>query len=388
MADGAQMMPRVDETWELLFDTLLGEQKELAGRVREAMQAELPAYRVLPREALDDEVGFEVERVLRSAHAGRAAVDESALAELAAVGGARAQQGVPVADMLRAWRIGIEVVVGYAREVSRRLEIEDAQVLEFVQSTLAWSDIAMVTTAAAHRRAELARAQAEQGRRAAFARGLLFGEVRAAELRINAEAFGLDPAGEFVAFRAQAGGDIVEHKLEQSLGFDDPARCHRGLWALVDGDIAGFLSEPPPKDIDGVVGYGPARPLNRLAESYHLATRALMTALGCGYRGAHDIVSLGVRAAVAMDTDVGESLRKRYLEPLGTGGSAREIISTLRAYLASGMHVETTATRLFVHQNTVRYRLARFEELTGASLRDTRVLVEVWWALELTAMSL
>ncbi|WP_343575041.1 helix-turn-helix domain-containing protein [Mycobacterium sp.] len=388
MVDGTQMTPREDGPWNALFDTLLGEREVLAGRVREAMQAQLPTYRTLARAALDDEVGLEVERVLRSARAGRAALDESEFAELAAVGEVRAQQGVPIAEMLRAWRIGIEVVVGYAREVGQRLGIEDAQVLEFVQSTLAWSDVAMVTTAAAHRKAEFALEHAEQGRRAAFVRGVLFGEIPAAELRIHAEAFGLDPLGEYVALRARVGESVSAHKLEQALGFDDPVQRRRGLCALVDGDIAGFLSEPPPKNVDGVVGYGPPRPLDRLAESHHLAARALIGAVACGFHGAHDIASLGVRAAVAMDADVGESLRKRYFEPLGAGGSAHEIISTLRAYFASDMHVERTATRLFIHQNTVRYRLARFEELAGASLHDTKVLVEVWWAVELSAMSL
>ena len=94
-------------------------------------------------------------------------------------------------------------------------------------------------------------------------------------------------------------------------------------------------------------------------------------------------VSDAVRAAVAADTDVGDALCKRYLDPLAEGGSARELIATLRAFLASGMHVERTATRLFVHQNTVRYRLARFEELTGTSLRGVEVLFGVWWALQL-----
>jgi DNA-binding PucR family transcriptional regulator len=50
------------------------------------------------------------------------------------------------------------------------------------------------------------------------------------------------------------------------------------------------------------------------------------------------------------------------------------------------MHVERSAERLFVHQNTVRYRIARFEELTGVSLRDPGVAFEVWWALERAAM--
>jgi DNA-binding PucR family transcriptional regulator len=36
----------------------------------------------------------------------------------------------------------------------------------------------------------------------------------------------------------------------------------------------------------------------------------------------------------------------------------------------------------------VRYRLARFEQLTGANLRETQVLFELWWALELSTMRL
>jgi DNA-binding PucR family transcriptional regulator len=36
---------------------------------------------------------------------------------------------------------------------------------------------------------------------------------------------------------------------------------------------------------------------------------------------------------------------------------------------------------MFLHVNTVRYRLRRFEELTGTSLRRVEDLVQIWWAL-------
>jgi DNA-binding PucR family transcriptional regulator len=61
--------------------------------------------------------------------------------------------------------------------------------------------------------------------------------------------------------------------------------------------------------------------------------------------------------------------------------SAQEILASVRAYLAAAKHVETAAAELVVHANTVRYRIARFEELTGADLGDSRVTAEVWWAL-------
>ena len=376
------------QTWDALFDALLAEHAEISLRVREALQAELPAYRSLPADALDADVRIEVERVVRSARAGRSSVSERELEELAAIGETRAQQGVPVDDMLRAWRIGVQVIVGYARELGSRLGVSDDDVLEFVESTLAWSDVAMVNTAGAHRRAELELALADQERRAAFVRGALFGALAPAELRIQAEAYSLDPAREYVAVRARPSADGATRELERALGFHEAVQHRRGLNAFVDGDVAGFLSEPPPGAVDGVVGVGPPRPLEQLAESYRLAARALAAAHACGMTGVHDLASLGLRAAVAADADVGDALCARYLEPLAGGSSAAELTATVRAYLASEMHVETVAERLFVHQNTVRYRLARFEELIGASLRDPEVAFEVWWALERAAMRL
>jgi hypothetical protein len=246
----------------------------------------------------------------------------------------------------------------------------------------------VVAAAKGHRSAEIELAVAEEERREAFVRTVLFGTVSSSDLRVGAESYGLDPDCEYVAVRARLGDGIQPRKLEQALGFHGSGKRRPGLCAVVDGALAGILIEPPAANVSGVVGVGPRRPLRHAAESYRLATRALMTVQACGLRGAHDIASLGLRAAVAMDSDVGEVLRERYLAPLAGADSARELIGTLRAYLACDMHVERTATRLFVHQNTVRYRLARFEELTGSSLRSTKVIVELWWALALSEMGL
>lgn len=378
----------VQVAWNRLFDALLGQRAEVVDRVREAIQAELPSYRGMPCETLNDEVGFQVGQVLESARAGHVTFRDGEPGGLSAIGETRAQQGVPIEDMLRAWRIGVDMVIGYAREVAQILAIDDAQVLEFVQSALAWSDVAMVTTARAHRKTELALVLAADERDAVVVRGALFGTVPVTELRIQAEAYGLDPTREYVAVRAWLPDAVPQRKVMRELGVHDRSGHRRGICAVIDGDIAGFLCDPPHEVDQGVVGYGPPRPLERLAESYRLAARALMTMQAWGLRGVHDIASLGLRAAVAMDEDVGDWLRKRYLEPLEAGGSACELVATLRAYLACGMHVERAATRLFVHQNTVRYRLARFEELTGANLHETEVLFGVWWAVELAAMRL
>jgi purine catabolism regulator len=43
--------------------------------------------------------------------------------------------------------------------------------------------------------------------------------------------------------------------------------------------------------------------------------------------------------------------------------------------------VARTADRLFIHRNTVRYRLSQIEQLTGRSLDQTNDRVHLWLAL-------
>jgi DNA-binding PucR family transcriptional regulator len=56
--------------------------------------------------------------------------------------------------------------------------------------------------------------------------------------------------------------------------------------------------------------------------------------------------------------------------PLRTAGS--DLLETLTAVLDQGGSIEGAARVLFVHPNTVRYRLKRVHELTGLAAGDAR----------------
>ena len=64
------------------------------------------------------------------------------------------------------------------------------------------------------------------------------------------------------------------------------------------------------------------------------------------------------------------ALAQRVVAPLQTAGG--EVLDTVRAVLESGGNLEASARTLFVHPNTVRYRLRRATELTGLSATDPR----------------
>ncbi|RBY95467.1 PucR family transcriptional regulator [Blastococcus sp. TF02-8] len=64
------------------------------------------------------------------------------------------------------------------------------------------------------------------------------------------------------------------------------------------------------------------------------------------------------------------ALQERVAAPLRAAGGG--VLETVRAVLASGGNLEASARAIFVHPNTVRYRLKRAAELTGVSATDPR----------------
>lgn len=49
-----------------------------------------------------------------------------------------------------------------------------------------------------------------------------------------------------------------------------------------------------------------------------------------------------------------------------------DLVRTLRVYFAVGANASEAADRLFLHRNSLLYRLARVRELTGLDLKDPR----------------
>ena len=85
----------------------------------------------------------------------------------------------------------------------------------------------------------------------------------------------------------------------------------------------------------------------------------------------------------ALDGDAGavEALVETVYEPLLAGGTA--LLDTLTTYLEQGSSLEGTARMLFVHPNTVRYRLRRVTELTGFTPAVGRDGHTLWTAIAL-----
>jgi hypothetical protein len=78
------------------------------------------------------------------------------------------------------------------------------------------------------------------------------------------------------------------------------------------------------------------------------------------------------------------ALAEQVAMPLQSAGP--ELLETVRTVLGNGGNLEATARALFVHTNTVRYRLKRATELTGYSPTDPRGSWTLQLALALTEL--
>jgi DNA-binding PucR family transcriptional regulator len=74
--------------------------------------------------------------------------------------------------------------------------------------------------------------------------------------------------------------------------------------------------------------------------------------------------------ALAGDLTARQSLIDQVYRPLAEAGNA--VLETVEAYLSGGCSIEGTGRALFVHANTVRYRLKRAAELTSLEPADPR----------------
>jgi DNA-binding PucR family transcriptional regulator len=128
---------------------------------------------------------------------------------------------------------------------------------------------------------------------------------------------------------------------------------------------------------DGPVVIGPTAPM--LTAAYHSASEALsgMNAV-TGWRGAPRPVlarELLPERALMGDASAVAALHTDVMRPLADAGPT--LTETLDAYLDCGGAIEACARKLFVHPNTVRYRLRRIADFTGrdpTQPRDAYVL--------------
>jgi len=174
---------------------------------------------------------------------------------------------------------------------------------------------------------------------------------------------------------------LPERQVRGVLALLDP----RSLQAPVEGEEAVLLAADLSEAVRGQLvtrlagtpsAVGLPRPWLQAASSYRLVRRA--HALGVVDVAAH-LPELVLNA----DPEALADLRARALAPLEPLRPAvrDKLAETLRCWLLHHGRREAVAAELFVHPQTVRYRMGQLRELLGDRLEDPRGVLELTVAL-------
>jgi sugar diacid utilization regulator len=134
---------------------------------------------------------------------------------------------------------------------------------------------------------------------------------------------------------------------------------------------------------DTDVVLGPTRPLSGSAASYSRALRGRAARSGGGGPAAYDTDDHLAEIVLNADVEARADLRRQALAPLAdlTPATRERLADTLLLWILHRGRREAVAEALFVHPQTVRYRVGQLRELFGDSLDDARRVADLVIAL-------
>ncbi|MEU7474822.1 helix-turn-helix domain-containing protein [Lentzea sp. NPDC042327] len=332
--------------------------KTTADEVVQAIIDEVPSY----AGALSGRMGGTIRRAVRTAlgHyldlAGGVATGGDASDAAYELGRGEVRDGRSMDALLSAYRVGARVAWRGLAEGAVAAGLPAEEVAKFAELTFAYIDELSAASAAGHADELAARGMAHERHLEQLARDLLTG-AGAEALLASANRAGWPPpttvtvvllpaAQARPAFRALDPGTLVLDDLPDATG----------VLLVPDADRAHLLRQLT--DRSAVVG--PARPWVRASASYARALRA--RAVSADIRDTEQHL---VELVLTADADAYADLRARALAPLRAlpENSARRLEETLRAWLLHQGRREEVATALFVHPQTVRYRMQQLRDL-------------------------
>jgi hypothetical protein len=309
-------------------------------------------------------------------------------------GRAVAGVGIPLTALLDAFRVASVSAWEQFVAIAPALNVSVEVVLRIATRFLQLLDLFTREMAKGYRDEIGAQIRSEEQRRSALVQALLEGRLDDTNLWEAADLLHLPQNGPYVVIAARV-ADIGSHALPQierglgGLGIDS-------AWRLMHDVEIGVARLPRPGEDQfdrlvaaleigtGRVGVSPPYDdLRTTSQSLRLARIALHGALDH-----RKVVVFGrdpLSAAASSAPDIMSRVARTVLAGLDAMPAPDRalLLDTFGAWLDCGGSYEETAKQLFVHPNTVRYRLRRLEERTGRSLSDPRANAELSLAFEI-----
>ena len=375
---------------EVLLRSLAAEREALVVRAVRDVVDELSEYRAVPREELVDSVAgvFDaaimclessapVDEVLRG---GREGVYE--------VAPRRKVQGISLASVLRAHRLALSATQRRFVQMAERSGLPFEKRLEAMGVMWEVGEWFMVQVARDYEPALLSDAERRKVEKRDFLTRLVQGALEAADEERLACRLGLPGELEYQVVLGREVSPVawaaeVESAFSGALApavADAVEGCLVGVVPALEGADAAASRAGERQDLrGGVLALGCPVRIGKLAESLEEA-RTVLASLESGSVGCFDTRSRGWRLAVACTPWLGDVIEQGLLAPLRESrGGGEALLMYVWAFLEFGRNYRDAAQALYIHENTLRNKVAKFEQMTGRRLNDIDTCIELMW---------
>jgi hypothetical protein len=408
MATRSQTPPRTDQASRLgavrkVGKALLAQEDKLGKSMASRIVEEIPRYRRASPELLQDVLAGATAtgHLLASAFAQGVELRREDVEVVREVARRRVQQDVSPEDFQHAYRAALFAFWDACAREATRLKVPREASLHLARFAMQAMDLVTTQAAEAYAREE-ARVQMRSGRAERDLIERLIGGYAPKERRRHPAAPGLDPASQLivvvgrvedaatpVADALQVAREILEENM--SVGRARP------LIAIRQSEIVLIAPGTAPAsrgtasiraarqralgDHQTDIRYGvsgPASGFPGIASAYREATLSLSYS-----SPARPVIALGDLSSLECALIGSDATAKAMILSKARGLTALPsdelamVKATVRAFAASDLNVNRAAATLFVHANTVRYRLGRIAETTGYDPRTFAGLLEL-----------
>jgi hypothetical protein len=381
---------------------LLAERDELGKAMASRIIEEIPRYRRSSPDLLRDVLAGATATGQLLAHAFAEGIElrREDVEVVREVGRRRVHQDVSPEDFQHAYRAALFAFWDACAKQATRLKIPREASLHLARFAMHAADL--VTTQAAEAYAQEAmRVRMQSGRAERDLIERLIVGYAPKERRRHAAAPGLDPAGQLIVVvgRVEGGGAPAADALQPAREILEETMSvgrARPLIAIRHGEIVlitpatalarratsiRVARQKALEDRETDMRYGvsgPASGFPGIANAYREATLSL------SYSSAlRPVVALGELSSLECALISADATVKAMIMSKGGGLTALApdelaiVKETVSAFAASDLNVNRASAALFVHANTVRYRLGRIAETTGYDPRTFAGLLEL-----------
>lgn len=366
------------------INALLDREPVLLRQVLAYVRETYPTYEAVADEVISSSFTQNIDMCIRAVVDGPTPRSHK-LRAYAQIARKRFEQGVPVEDLIRSYKHSIGLIADALTELFEAHRVSPLESLRAYRQIWMVSDVYSAVLVEVYRQHQLQLDTRNHAIKNDFIDRLRSGEFDDSVLATAQTHFQLRADLDYRGFVAVMVGRS-DHDIYSLLATLEPQIFgHRGVCAIRGDVIVGIC-----RDVfdtgDGIsVSYGQPRPLPRIADSLEVARRVAMTSIAA-VSGHHHLEQAGWRVSVDPQSPVVELFDGRFRQPLEEANvDTASTLHSVEEYLRHNRSYKNAAQTLNCHPNTLRYRIARFCEITESSVDDTETATSLQWFFEMCA---